>query len=60
MSKAPSVALPNDEIFFYDWIAFRDLDLGKKLGSGSYGTVYRASWKGRTVAAKVFFAKFIH
>ena len=44
---------PDDAVFSYNFIAFRDLDLGKRVGSGSFGTVYRATWKGRVVAAKV-------
>ena len=51
-TRQASVASTGD-VFSYSLIAFRELDLGKKLGSGSFGTVYKATWKGRVVAAKV-------
>jgi len=37
------------------WIInFKQLELGKQIGMGSYGVVYRAKWKGVDVAVKKF------
>jgi len=37
------------------WIInFKQLELGKQIGVGSYGVVYRAKWKGVDVAVKKF------
>lgn len=35
-------------------IDFKEIQLGKQLGMGSYGVVYRGKWKGVEVAVKKF------
>lgn len=34
-------------------INFAELELGEQIGSGGYGEVYKATWKGTEVAVKV-------
>lgn len=34
-------------------IPFEELELGEVVGSGQSGSLYRATWKGRTVAVKM-------
>ena len=36
-------------------IDFSELKLGKKIGAGTFGEVYKAKWKGSDVAVKKFF-----
>eukprot|EP00271_Cylindrocystis_brebissonii_P000893 TRINITY_DN11071_c0_g3_i1.p1 TRINITY_DN11071_c0_g3~~TRINITY_DN11071_c0_g3_i1.p1 ORF type:complete len:961 (-),score=224.53 TRINITY_DN11071_c0_g3_i1:406-3288(-) len=35
-------------------IEWEDIDLGERIGQGSYGKVFRADWQGSDVAVKVF------
>jgi len=39
-------------------INYKQLQIEKKIGTGSYGMVYRAKWKGVDVAVKVTFTFF--
>ncbi|WVZ87062.1 hypothetical protein U9M48_033757 [Paspalum notatum var. saurae] len=55
----PIAALPKqlsiESHFAADWleISWEELDLKERVGSGSFGTVYRADWNGSDVAVKV-------
>ncbi|KAJ1272719.1 hypothetical protein BS78_06G223900 [Paspalum vaginatum] len=55
----PSATLPKrlsiESPFGADWleISWEELDLKERVGSGSFGTVYRADWNGSDVAVKV-------
>ena len=39
-------------------INYKQLQIEKKIGTGTYGMVYRAKWKGVDVAVKVTFTFF--
>jgi len=36
-------------------IPFNEIRLGKKIGSGSFGEVFKATWRGTTIAVKRFY-----
>jgi preprotein translocase subunit YajC len=41
-----------------DWeIEYSELDMGEQLGTGGYGAVHKAMWKGTEVAVKVMAAE---
>ena len=38
-------------------VAYADLSLGDKVGEGTSGVVYKADWKGQSVAVKLYKAE---
>jgi hypothetical protein len=46
-------AVKQEEELFKFLLTFDDIVLGDKLGQGSYGIVYKAKYKGETVACKM-------
>lgn len=47
-------SVPESQEFSYREIDFRDLKLGRELGHGAFGRVYRGEYRGAVVAVKIF------
>ena len=44
----------------YEWeIPYEELEIGEKLGEGTFGIVYKAKWRGTTVAVKELKSKML-
>ncbi|XP_066329868.1 probable serine/threonine-protein kinase SIS8 [Miscanthus floridulus] len=52
-SSAKTISSVIDDIAEYE-IPWEDLDIGERIGLGSYGEVYHADWNGTEVAVKKF------
>ncbi|XP_045168424.1 uncharacterized protein LOC123531482 [Mercenaria mercenaria] len=50
--ETPKTQLTALQNYFGQKISFGDIELGKKIGSGGFGEVYFAKWKGTIVAVK--------
>ncbi|GJN19364.1 hypothetical protein PR202_gb06633 [Eleusine coracana subsp. coracana] len=53
LSSTKSISSVMDDVAEYE-IPWDDLDIGERIGLGSYGEVYRADWNGTEVAVKKF------
>ncbi|CAL5059413.1 unnamed protein product [Urochloa decumbens] len=52
-SSAKTISSVIDDVAEYE-IPWEDLDIGERIGLGSYGEVYHADWNGTEVAVKKF------
>ncbi|TVU33108.1 hypothetical protein EJB05_24893, partial [Eragrostis curvula] len=52
-SSTKTISSVMDDVAEYE-IPWEDLDIGERIGLGSYGEVYRADWNGTEVAVKKF------